>query len=301
MGNIITPVLPHDLPENWNDTQYVSPGGTEVGLTEKHGYNYLMKQVNNSQKAINELDAELEDIHTTLQNKADTSSVYTKTESDNLLQNNDPRQWGLGKDGIPIVNKATLDGLFIPGWYMFYDTTNTLDNGIRSGLVEVKGRNTSITSICVQEIWADDFIYGGGLPYKAERKWDGSAWSPLEWFNPPMILDAEYRTTERFKGKPIYKMLVSCDRMPNNGEKIVKIGSYETSEQIAIIDVKAWMSYASDGYGSWSMNLPYMSNDDTAVTAIACGVATGVRFEAKKSYGDNYYGFAIVSYIKTYD
>lgn len=71
MGNIITPVLPHDLPENWNDTQYVSPGGTEVGLTEKHGYNYLMKQVNNSQKAINELDAEMAEISTTLQKKAD--------------------------------------------------------------------------------------------------------------------------------------------------------------------------------------------------------------------------------------
>ena len=56
MGKIITPTLPHDLPENWNENQYVSPGGTEVGLTEQHGYNYLMKQVNNAQRAINELD-----------------------------------------------------------------------------------------------------------------------------------------------------------------------------------------------------------------------------------------------------
>lgn len=83
MGNIITPVLPHDLPENWNDTQYVSPGGTEVGLTEKHGYNYLMKQVNNSQKAINELDAELEEIYKTLANKAtiltNNLNIYVST------------------------------------------------------------------------------------------------------------------------------------------------------------------------------------------------------------------------------
>ena len=56
MGKIITPVLPHDLPENWTDNQYVTPSGTEVGLTEQHGFNYLMKQVNNAQKAINELD-----------------------------------------------------------------------------------------------------------------------------------------------------------------------------------------------------------------------------------------------------
>lgn len=56
MGNIITPVLPHDLPENWTDNQYVTPGGVEAGLSEQHGFNYLMKQVNNAQKAINELD-----------------------------------------------------------------------------------------------------------------------------------------------------------------------------------------------------------------------------------------------------
>lgn len=60
MGKFTTQTLPHDLPENWNDNQYVSPGGTEAGLTEKHGYNYLMKQVNNAQKAINEMDTSVD-------------------------------------------------------------------------------------------------------------------------------------------------------------------------------------------------------------------------------------------------
>ena len=48
--------LPADLPENWTDSQYVSPGGTEVGLTSQHGYNYLMRQVNAAQKAASEID-----------------------------------------------------------------------------------------------------------------------------------------------------------------------------------------------------------------------------------------------------
>lgn len=56
MGKIISVELPQDLPENWTDTQYVSPGGVEVGLTEKHGYNYLMRQVNAVQEAVMELD-----------------------------------------------------------------------------------------------------------------------------------------------------------------------------------------------------------------------------------------------------
>lgn len=56
MGRIISIPLPKDLPENWNDEQYVSPGGVEVGLSEKHGYNYLMKQVNKTQEAVEQLD-----------------------------------------------------------------------------------------------------------------------------------------------------------------------------------------------------------------------------------------------------
>lgn len=54
--------LPADLPENWTDSQYVSPGGTEVGLTPQHGYNYLNSQVNAVQKAVQEIDAAFEDL-----------------------------------------------------------------------------------------------------------------------------------------------------------------------------------------------------------------------------------------------
>ena len=54
--------LPADLPENWTDSQYVSPGGTEVGLTPQHGYNYLSRQVNAVQKAAKEIDDAFEDL-----------------------------------------------------------------------------------------------------------------------------------------------------------------------------------------------------------------------------------------------
>lgn len=60
MSKFVTVDLPHDLPENWNQNHYVSPGGTEVGLTQKHGYNYLMKQVNNAQQAAAELSEGLD-------------------------------------------------------------------------------------------------------------------------------------------------------------------------------------------------------------------------------------------------
>ena len=36
--------LPADLPDNWTYGQTVAPAGSDAGLTEQHGYNYLMEQ-----------------------------------------------------------------------------------------------------------------------------------------------------------------------------------------------------------------------------------------------------------------
>ena len=54
-NNPITVPLPQDLPETWAANQIVSPDGVSAGLTPQHGYNYLMQQVNNAQKAAQEL------------------------------------------------------------------------------------------------------------------------------------------------------------------------------------------------------------------------------------------------------
>ena len=43
--NPIKTPLPADLPEDWTGGQTVAPTGAEVGLSEQHGYNYLMEQV----------------------------------------------------------------------------------------------------------------------------------------------------------------------------------------------------------------------------------------------------------------
>lgn len=53
--------LPADLPENWTSQQTVAPTGAEVGMDEQYGYNYLMRQVNNAQKALKVLAAQREE------------------------------------------------------------------------------------------------------------------------------------------------------------------------------------------------------------------------------------------------
>ena len=53
--------LPADLPENWTSGQIIAPTGAEAGLDDQHGYNYLMMQVNNAQKALKALAAQREE------------------------------------------------------------------------------------------------------------------------------------------------------------------------------------------------------------------------------------------------
>ena len=55
---IVFPLVP-DLPEDWVIDSIITPNGTEVGLTERYGYNYLMKMVNKSLKAVNQVDARI--------------------------------------------------------------------------------------------------------------------------------------------------------------------------------------------------------------------------------------------------
>lgn len=58
----VTTNLPADLPENWQANQIVSPNGTEVGLDEKHGFNYLGKMLNKVHTAVNAINAAFDDL-----------------------------------------------------------------------------------------------------------------------------------------------------------------------------------------------------------------------------------------------
>ena len=76
------PKLPADLPENWTQGQTISPNGTEVGLTEKHGYNYLMKQVNNTQTEVNNINTALTDVAQQATVDAINDKIGTESDAD---------------------------------------------------------------------------------------------------------------------------------------------------------------------------------------------------------------------------
>lgn len=52
--------------------------------------------------------------------------------------------------------------------------------------------------------------------YRATRVYYDGTWGAWEWVNPTMRLGVEYRTTERYLGKPVYAKLVNFGALPNS-------------------------------------------------------------------------------------
>ena len=75
MANIVNPNLPADLPTDWTTEQYVSPNGSEVSLSQQHGYNYLMEQVNAAQTAVNTLAEQAQEAVSGLESGALTATA----------------------------------------------------------------------------------------------------------------------------------------------------------------------------------------------------------------------------------
>lgn len=59
---------------------------------------------------------------------------------------------------------------------------------------------------------------------RAMRKKVSGGWQPWEWVNPPMQIGVEYRTTERYLGKPVYVKSIDLGVLPSNSSKEVSIG-----------------------------------------------------------------------------
>ena len=71
-------------------------------------------------------------------------------------------------------------------------------------------------------------------------------WGEFEWVNPPMQLGVEYRTTERYNGKPVYAKLVNFGALPNASNKSV---AHNLSNPLAMVDGKI-----TDSNGSFVTN-----------------------------------------------
>ena len=81
-----------------------------------------------------------------------------------------------------------------------------------------------------QVYWSEASPNIVGTPLNLVRRYDGKKWYPWEWVNPPMILGVEYRTTERYLGKPVYCKVVDFGTAPNNDAKNVSLSGMNIDE-----------------------------------------------------------------------
>lgn len=79
------------------------------------------------------------------------------------------------------------------------------------------GHVTNYHNYCVvQKVYRTNVRQESSTEISAERRGyaengDGNfTWGAWEWDNPPMVAGVEYRTTERWDGKPVYYQLMNC-------------------------------------------------------------------------------------------
>lgn len=87
------------------------------------------------------------------------------------------------------------------------------------------------------------YSYGGTAITRCKN---AGTWGPWEWVNPPLALGVEYRTTERYLGKPVYVKLVNFGALPNAGSKDVAHGL--TGLSSIWIDLSRSVITASSGF-----------------------------------------------------
>lgn len=138
-----------------------------------------------------------------------------------------PSGFGLGSMSPQSV--VDLNACLRNGWYYTSEETlNVSHSYFRYAAVHVTARTS-------QHIAQRLISVGDSQKYEMLRyTMDGGETWVEEWVNPPMGVGIEYRTTERFRGKPVYVQLVDVGTLPNNSENSFNL---LVNESIYIADI----------------------------------------------------------------
>lgn len=132
------------------------------------------------------------------------ADVWKKVDSNgNILWRKDgDTKWHLlaastGMGESEYFTADTIDNVLTNGWYR---TTDLTINGTKYNYVYMRV-DAYNTTACTQTLY---ILSENGLMLRRCRY--ASTWGEWEWDNPPMIVNVEYRTTERWGGKPVYRL-----------------------------------------------------------------------------------------------
>jgi hypothetical protein len=107
--------------------------------------------------------------------------------------------------------------------------TICIDMGNPEKAIRIYGTNmwgTEVEMFIGSDVSNSSFVSKESMKTIIQQDEDGSTYriadiakpEEVEYFNPPMILGEEYRTTERWNGKPVYTCLLDCGTVAASGE-----------------------------------------------------------------------------------
>lgn len=131
--------------------------------------------------------------------------------------------------------------------------------------------------------------YVSGEVYGAREK-RLNVWGDWEHTNPPMELGVEYRTTERYLGKPVYVKLVDCGTIPAQGTHKDLVFSPDAS---SIVSVTAYSSRRGT-------TLPYYDANGVRYAIAGTGGNSVMIWNYSESLTDTNV-HALIKYTKTTD
>lgn len=180
-------------------------------------------------------------------------------EIDTLLAGKAPAGYGLGESQGRFVANASVDTLTKNGWYYLYDGVTGGPSGlsIYHAILFVSSSRSDLTK--VQRLI---LATGGRQGQELRRVYKDGSWLPWEWIDPPMELGLEYRTTERYLGKPVYVQAINFGALPNAAKKAINHGIPGIS---AVIDIYGNVYDQSLTVGAFDGSVYRISGDNRQI------------------------------------
>ena len=144
-----------------------------------------------------------------------------------------PGGYGLGENtGKYITLLAALDVIDKNGIYFYYNPNETIGS-------YPYGQNGAVLHIRDDRCHTQFFFPGGtDTRYWMRTRYEFSeTWGAWEFVKVPMDIGVEYRTTERYLGKPVYVKAVNFGALPNATTKTVTWAA--SGEVLAVLSVEA--------------------------------------------------------------
>ena len=174
-------------------------------------------------------------------NGTDYDTLYPKTVY-NQVSGVAPAGYGLGETTPTLISNCNIVG---NGWYRVdASTANIPDVGLTNGVLRIDEATGGL-------VYQSLYFYVPGKVHKMERVHFNGTWYPWEWVNPPMQLGVEYRTTDRYFGKPVYTQVISIGAI-GSGSGNVEHGIPDISVVVGII--------GTNSYGPTLNTHPYMTS-----------------------------------------